>query len=316
MKERYKKYSVYLKEKYGEKVYKLPVNLPITCPNRDGELSYGGCTFCAEIGTSFESISDTINVKNQLLINKRRIGKKYGVNKFIAYFQNFTNTYMPIDVFKKYLYNACIEDIVEISIATRPDCISDEYLEVMKKVSIEKNVNISIELGLQTINHNTLKKINRGHTLAELIDAVLRIKKYGFIITVHLIANLPWDSSEDFIEGAKILSALDIDQIKIHSLFIIKNTVMAKQYENNEFEICSKEEFIERVIKFIQYTKKDIVFQRFLGRAPENEALFCNWNTSWWKIMNTIDEILETKDIYQGEKCNYLNGKSVRKFRV
>ena len=315
MKERYKKYSVYLQQKYGEKVYKLPVNLPITCPNRDGEISFGGCTFCGEEGTAFENVSNVFSVKEQLLINKRKMGKKYNAKKFIAYFQNYSNTYLPIDKLKEYLYDACIEDVVEISIATRPDCIDDEYLDVINKVAIEKKVNISIELGLQSINHQTLKKINRGHSLAEFIDAVIRIKKYDFVITVHLIANLPWDTIDDFIEGAKILSALNIDQIKIHSLFIMKNTVLAKQYLNNEFVICSKEEYIKRVVEFIRYTRSDIVFQRLLARAPESEVLFCNWNTSWWKILNSIEENLEKEDIYQGDKCNYLNGKALSRFR-
>lgn len=315
IKTRYNKYSAFLKEKYGEKVYKLPVNLPLTCPNRDGVISEGGCTFCSEIGTAFENLSSMINIKNQLIMNKERIGKRYGAKKFIAYFQNYSNTYLPIDKFEKYLYDACIEDIVEISISTRPDCISDEYLEVLKKVEEDKDVNISIELGLQTINHETLNKINRGHSLAELIDAVIRIKKYGYNTTVHLIGNLPWDTKEDFIEGAKILSALDIDQIKIHSLYILKDTILGKQYLNKEFEICSMEEYIDRVIEFIRHTKSDIVFQRFLGRAPEDEALFCNWGASWWKIMNQIDEILEKEDIYQGDKCDYLNGHALKKFR-
>jgi len=315
MTERYRKYSTYLKEKYGEKVYKLPINLPLTCPNRDGTIETGGCTFCSEIGTAFENLSNALEIKKQLELNKKRIGKKYGAKKFIAYFQNFSNTYMPIELFEKSLKAACIENIVELSISTRPDCISDEYLEVMKKVSDEKNVNISLELGLQSINHETLKKINRGHTLAELIDAVLRTKKFGFNITVHLIANLPWDTKEDFIEAAKILSALDIDQIKIHSLYILKNTVLGEQYLNDEFSLCSKDEYIDRVIEFIRYVKEDIVLQRLLGRAPEDEALFCNWETSWWKIMNRIEKRLEKENIYQGDRCNYLNGKSLNQFK-
>ncbi len=311
MTERYKKYSTYLKEKYGEKVYKLPINLPLTCPNRDGEITTGGCTFCSEIGTAFENLSSELEIKKQLNLNKKRIGEKYGAKKFIAYFQNFSNTYMPINQFEKALKAACIENIVELSISTRPDCISDAYLEVMDRVSKDKNVNISIELGLQSINHETLRKINRGHSLAELIDAVMRAKRFGFNITVHLIGNLPWDTKEDFIEAAKILSALNIDQIKIHSLFILKDTVLGEQYLKNEFSLCTKEEYIERVIEFIRYVKKDIVLQRLLGRAPEDEALFCNWSTSWWKIMNRIENILEKEDIYQGDRCNYLNGKAL-----
>lgn len=314
MSERFLKYSTYLKQKYGQKVYKLPVNLDLTCPNRDNNLSQGGCSFCSEIGTGFENVDNSLSIKDQLLENKEVIGEKYNAKKFIAYFQNFTNTYMPIDEFKKVINKSLIKDIVEVSISTRPDCISDEYLKVLEDISIKNNINISIELGLQSINHTTLKKVNRGHSLAEFIDAVLRIKKYGFNITVHLIANLPWDSKDDLIETAKIMSALNIDQIKLHSLYILKGTKLAKEYKNNEFEICSMEDYIDRIIEFIQYTKKDIVFQRFLARAPKDKALFCNWGRSWWKINNLILKKLENENIFQGDKCNYLNGKALDKF--
>lgn len=315
MKERYRKFSTYLKEKYGEKVYKLPVNLPLTCPNRDGVLSIGGCTFCSEVGTAFENLSSTLEIKKQLELNRKRIGDKYGAKKFIAYFQNFSNTYMPIKEFEEAIKAALLEDIVEISISTRPDCISDKYLNVLSEIQDEHPVNISIELGLQSMKHDTLKKINRGHGFAEFLDAVLRIKNYGFNITVHLIGNLPWDTHEDFIETGKVMSALGVDQVKIHSLFILKDTVMGNQYEDKAFEICSKEEYIDRIIEFIKVLDENIVIQRLLGRAPVDEALFCNWNTSWWKIMNRIEARLEKEDIYQGMNCDYLNGKALKAMR-
>ena len=181
----YNEYSNFLKEKYGEKVYKLPVNIPCTCPNRDGTVGIGGCTFCAEIGTGFEMLENTLSVKEQLKQNMEYISKKYKANKFIAYFQNYTNTYLKLEEFKKYIKEAIMENIVEISISTRPDCIGDEYLEFLSEIKRNYNINFSIELGLQTVNYHTLISINRGHTLAEFIDAVLRIKnmnlKYAHI---------------------------------------------------------------------------------------------------------------------------------------
>ena len=314
MSERFLKYSIYLKQKYGQKVYKLPVNLDLTCPNRDDNLSEGGCSFCSEIGTGFENVDNSLSVKNQLLENKEVIGKKYNADKFIAYFQNFTNTYMPIDKFKKVIKESSIKDILKTSISTRPDCISDKYLKVLKDIAKNNNINISIELGLQSMKYTTLEKVNRGHSLAEFIDAVLRIKRFNFNITVHLIANLPWDSKDDLVETAKVMSALDIDQIKLHSLYILKGTKLGKEYKNNEFEICSMKDYIERIVEFIRYTKEDIVFQRFLARAPKDKALFCNWGRSWWKINNLILKKLDEENIFQGDKCNYLNGKALNKF--
>jgi len=179
---RYFTYSQYLKNKYGERVYKLPINLPGTCPNRDGTSGYGGCIYCGEAGAAFENLSCDMPVKEQIKTNMEYIGKKYKAEKFIAYFQNYSNTYMPLDEFKKHIEDAVMENVVEIAVSTRPDCICDEYLDFLKSISEKHKIEISIELGLQSVNYHTLKTINRGHTLAEFLDAVLRIKRYAFSI--------------------------------------------------------------------------------------------------------------------------------------
>lgn len=298
----YNEYSKYLKSKYGEKVYKLPVNIPSTCPNRDGTLAYGGCTFCADVGTGFEMLDNSLSVKEQLLRNKEYITKKYKAKKFIAYFQNYTNTYMDFQKFKNYINDALIDDIVEIAISTRPDCISDEQLDFLNEIHSTHNINITIELGLQTVNYHTLSSINRGHTLAEFIDAVLRIKSYNFEICTHIILNLPGDTIIDTIETAKILSVLKIDQVKIHSLYIMENTEMGRQYKNNEITVISKDEYVERVVVFLEHLNKDIVVQRLAGRAPKEGSLFVNWGTSWWKIKDQILDKIESEMRFQGSK--------------
>lgn len=298
----YNEYSNFLKEKYGEKVYKLPVNIPCTCPNRDGSVGYGGCTFCAEVGTGFEMLENTMSVKEQLKQNMEYISKKYKANRFIAYFQNYTNTYVKLEKFKQYIKEALMENIVEISISTRPDCIGEEYLEFLSEIKNNYNINFSIELGLQTVNYRTLISINRGHTLAEFIDAVLRIKKYGFEICTHVILNLPGDDMVDTVEAAKILSILKVDQVKIHSLYIMENTKMGILYENKEITVITEEEYVERVITFLEYLHKDIAVQRLVGRAPKENSLFVNWGMSWWKIRDDILEKMEREGRYQGSK--------------
>lgn len=312
--ERYYKYSTYLKDLYGEKVYKIPINLPLTCPNRDGEVAHGGCTFCGDVATGFEALNNTISVKTQLETNIITIGKKYKANKYIAYFQNFTNTYMPPGEFEAYLKEACIEDVVEICISSRPDCINDVYLDILKTIEKDFKVNISIELGLQSMNHETLSKINRGHSLAEFIDAVMRIKRYNFKVGVHLILNLPWDSKEDIVETAKVMAALDIDLIKIHSLYILRNTTMGEEYQKGALFVESVDSYVDKVCSFISYTQAKVSFQRLLARAPKEETLFCNWGMSWWKIQDMIEAKLESENIVQGHLCDYLNGKAVKKF--
>lgn len=310
----YQTYSDYLKRRYGEKVYKLPVALPVTCPNRDGCLGQGGCTFCGEIGAGYENLPDEMTVTEQLEANKAHIKPKYKAEKFIAYFQNFSNTYLPLAELKSYVIEACQDDVVGIAIATRPDCVHDAYLDLLKEIKMLYQVDIFIELGLQSVNYHSLQKVNRGHSLAEFIDAVLRIKRYGLECCAHLILNLPWDDKTDVIENAKILSALQVDQVKLHALYIVKGTRLAREYESGTLQLVEKEEYIERVITFLEYLDASVVVQRLIGRAPKSNTLFSNWNTGWWKIRDTIVETMQARGTYQGRLCDYLNGKAVRKF--
>ena len=306
----YRKYSDYLKEKYGEKVYKLPINLPITCPNR---IHGDGCTFCSEVGTGFEALENTISVTDQISHTKELIARKYKARKYIAYFQNYTNTYMPLDRFKNYIEEAAkIDDIVEISISTRPDCINELYMEYLKEVETKTNIAINIELGLQTANYHTLDFINRGHGLAEFIDAVLRIKKYGFTICTHIILNLPGDSVRDSIETAKILSVLGIDIVKLHSLYIAKNTKLCEQYKDGTITLCSKEEYLERLRQFLEHISPEMVVERLFSRVPEEDSEFSNWNTSWWKLQDEFLETMQEHESYQGKSYDYTNGSALK----
>ena len=204
--------------------------------------------------------------------------------------------------------------MVEIAISTRPDCISREYMEFLKELSRKTGINISIELGLQSVNYKTPKKINRGHTLAEYIEAVNLVHSFGFEICTHLILNLPWDDEEDVIECAKIISALGVEQVKLHSLYIVKDTPMAKMYLENEFSMGTYFDYADRVISFLEHLSPDVVIQRLIGRAKEEHTLFANYGTSWWKIKDHIDDELERRDTYQGAKCDYLGGKALKKF--
>ncbi len=294
----YKSYSEFLKEKFGEKVYKLPIKLNITCPNRDGSLGFGGCTFCGEEGGSFENNLGTIIEQMEKV--KEAISKRYKAKKFIAYFQNFTNTYMDFETFKKDVSEALsVDDIVGLSISTRPDCLFEKHLEYLEEIN--KNYMVTLELGLQTVNYHTLKKINRGHGLAEFIDGALRAKRKGLRICVHIIIGLPWDDDLDLIEEAKILSILNVDEVKIHALYILKNTVMGRQYEKGEIKTISLEEYKRKVILFLRHLKSDIIIERLVGRSPEEDSLFSNWHTSWWKIRDEIVEEMKKNNFRQGD---------------
>lgn len=314
MDERYNVYSTYLKKTYGEKVYKLPISIPDTCPNRDGTLGTRGCAFCGSIGAGYENLPAQMTIQAQIEANIAHIQPKYKANKFIAYFQNFTNTYIKPDIFRQYLREACQPDIVGIAVATRPDCVNTTYFDIMADIKEQYGVDILVEFGLQTVNYKTLQKINRGHTLAEYIDAMMMIQHYPFRNCTHVILDLPWDTMEDVIETAKIISALPTHEVKLHALYIIKNTVMAEWYKNGDIQLISADEYVDRVVAFLEYTRPDIVFQRLIGRAPKEATEFANWGMGWWKIRDMIDAELERRDTYQGKKCTYLHGKAVRKF--
>lgn len=311
---RYRAYSAFLKEKYGEKVYKLPVALPLTCPNRDGSAGVGGCVFCGEIGAGYENRPASMTIRQQLEENIAHIAPKYKAYKYIPYYQNFSNTYVEPERFRVYMEAGCIDTTVGLAIATRPDCINDVYLDILQDIKERYGVDIYLEYGLQTVNYRTLQTINRGHGMAEFIDAVLRTKRYGFDVCAHMILNLPWDDEIDTIEGARILSALGVDQVKLHALYIVKNTLMAKWYENKEFTLISAEEYIDRVISFLRNLDERIVLQRLVGRAPEENTLFTNWSMGWWRIQEEIERRMEEKQVRQGDLCDYLNGRAVRKF--
>ena len=311
-KKSYFPYSEYLKKIYGEKVYKLPFNLPVTCPNRAG--GAGGCTFCAAAGTGFEALPPELPVREQLRRTREKVERKYKARKFIAYFQNYTNTFLPLEDFTAYVEEAaCERDIVEIDISTRPDCVSREYLEVLRSLRGRRGTDICVELGLQTVNYHTLKKMNRGHTLAEFIDAVMQIRAYGFRICAHVILNYPGDGMEDAVETAKVLSALGVDTVKIHSLYIAKNTVLCEAYENGTISLCSKEEYIDRLIAFLSYLSPDIAVERLFSRIPEADAVFCNWGTSWWKLRDEAERRMRERDAWQGKYFHYLGGAALRK---
>lgn len=301
----YYKYSDYLKDHYGEKVYKLPVNLPVTCPNRDGKVGKGGCIFCSEIGAGFEMLTVKNTVREQVEKNRTYIRDKYKANKFIVYFQNYSNTYLPVESMMAYVEEAKVEDIVEICLSTRPDCISRQHLEALVAFKEKTGIEISIELGLQSVNDHTLQKINRGHDLACFIWAAKMIKEMKLMLGVHLIPNLPWDTQEDVISAARLMSALKVDTVKLHSLYVLKDTELARQFEAGEIQICSIEEYYHRVLDFLKHLDPSIGVQRFFGRAPKEESLFCNWGRSWRFLQDELERLLKEQSITQGQSLKW-----------
>lgn len=305
----YNIYSLWLKKRYGEKVYKIPINIPVTCPNRDGTKGIGGCVYCGEKGGGNETLSDDLPVRVQMERNIAYIGKRYNAKKFIAYFQSFTNTYCALSDFKKWVHEAIREDVVEIAISTRPDCISDEQLMFLQTIKKENMIEVTIELGLQTVNEKTLKIINRGHTLADYVQAMDRIKAAGLLTCTHMILDLPWDREEDIISAAEILSEKGTDFVKCHSLYVEKNSVLKNWYDEKKLTLLSKDDYINRAILFLESLNPDIVIQRLIGRVPQEDSIITNWNTSWWKVKDELDAQMKKENNYQGRKFTGMNNK-------
>lgn len=309
------RYSAMLQKKYGQKVMKIPVNLPLSCPNRDGTCGEGGCIFCAPVGTGFESKDSQMPIKEQIAKNIAYIGPKYHAKKYIIYFQNFTNTYTTLSNLQDML-SSCLDfdGVVGVCLATRPDCVSHEIIHLLQSFKTDNpHLDITLELGLQSVNYHTLKKINRGHTLAELIDASLHAKAAGLSLCAHVILNLPYDTDDDAIECAKILSALQYDLVKVHSLYIIQNTPLGALYLQNKIKLITQEEYIRRACLFLSHLSPGITVERLLARAPKEETLFCNWQSNWRKIDEKIEEEMRKNNLYQGINCDYLDGSAWRK---
>lgn len=313
--DRYRNYSDALKGWYGEKVYKVPVALPVTCPNRDGRRGTGGCIFCGSIGADYETAAVGLPITAQLDRSIAHIGPKYRAKKFIAYFQNFTNTYVSPEEFRTWMEEAARHPaVVELDVSTRPDCIHEVYLGILQDVAKRYGVGITIELGLQTVNPHTLAILRRDHTAAEFIDAALRIGAYHFGLCAHVIADLPWDDRMDVAETARVISVLPVTQVKLHSLYIVRGTELEAMHAAGKVQLLPQREYVERVILFLAYLREDILVQRLVGRASGPLATEVNGGRPWWEVKKVIEEEMVLRDIRQGDLCDYLGGRAVRQW--
>ncbi len=208
---------------------------------------------------------------------------------------------------------ALADDVVAVNIATRPDCVTDSIISVLTGVQEDHPVDICLELGLQTANDATLEKINRGHDTAQFVDAVLRLKQAGLAVSVHIIPDLPYDSMDDVIRTSRLVSALQVDGVKLHSLYIAKDSSFEALYAAGELPLWSEAEYMARVTAFLEYLSPDIYVERLIGRIPEKDSLTANFNRSWWAIRDEIVKQMTAAHTYQGIKCDYLGGSAHKK---
>lgn len=298
MKSRYRHLNEYYKEKFGERVLKICVNAGFTCPNRDGTCGTGGCIFCSEKGSG-----DHLNFQNDIPQQVKDFLNSYRgqrANKFIVYFQNFTNTYDTIENLKKKYDSALIDDrIIGMAIATRPDCINENVVNLIK--SYAKNYYIMVELGLQTSNDKTGKLINRGYTSDDFTKAVKLLNEAEIDVVAHIMVGLPGESNQDIQNTVTFLNAYNIQGLKIHSTYVVKDTVLAQMYENGEYFPITLEDYIENVAYILTHISPQIVIHRISGDAPKESLLAPDWNLHKKWILNGIEKTLKEKNLWQGK---------------
>ncbi len=295
---RYNKLNEYLKNKFGERTLKICVDGGFTCPNRDGTISKNGCIFCSERGSG-DHICNHNSISQQVQ-NYFASYKSTRANKFIVYFQNFTNTYDSVQNLKHKYDSALIDDrIVGLEIATRPDCIDDNVCKLLK--SYTNKYYVCVELGLQTANEITAKFINRGYENAVFTEAVRLLKSYGIDVVAHIMIGLPGETLDDLKNTIDFVNFHSINGIKIHNVYVVKNTVLADLYYKGLYSPMDFEEYLENLVYAITHLRPDIVIHRISGDAPKDLLIAPEWNTHKKWVLNGLDRVLRERDLWQGK---------------
>lgn len=299
---RYYTLDYFYKHKFNSKVFKVSLDMGLTCPNIDGTVGIGGCIYCKNGSGDFAG-DKTKPLKEQFEEIKEMMLKKWPNSKYIAYFQSNTNTYAPLDFLKKNFEEVITYDnVVGLSIGTRPDSIKPDVMDYLEDLS--KRTYLTVELGLQTIHDKTSKFINRCHTLECFEECVKELRKRGINVVVHIINGLPYETKEMMIETVKYLNKLDIQGIKIHMLSIVRDTKLNIIYKEKPFHILTKEEYVDIVCEQLEYLKEDVVINRITGDPKREDLVEPNWLVKKFCVMNDIDKEMKKRDIYQGDKAS------------
>ena len=272
----YKDYSHWIREQFPFRVQKISVDAAFSCPNRDGRLSLGGCTFCDNKTFNPSYCDRGKSITQQLEEGKAFFAKKYPKMKYLAYFQAYSNTYAPLEELKrKYEEALAVDDVVGLVIGTRPDCVSDEALDYLQQLN--QRTFLIVEYGIESANDNTLRRINRGHTFDCSRQAIIKAHQRGIITCGHIILGLPGEDEEEMLRQASTISQLPLDILKLHQLQIIKGTPLAKEYEAHPFHVFSAEEYVNLVIRYVSQLRNDLVLERFVSQSPPNMVIAPKW---------------------------------------
>ena len=296
---RYNSLNYYLRQKFGEKVFKISLDAGFTCPNRDGTKSTGGCIFCSERGSG-DFAGKGSNLIDQFYEEKKLMNKKWKSGKYIAYFQAYTNTYAPVDILReKYTKMLDLEDVSGIAIATRPDCLPEDVLELLTEIN--KRTYLWVELGLQTVNEETAKLINRGYDINTYIDAVRQLKKRNIEVVTHVIFGLPGESHEDMKNTVRFVANTGTQGIKLHLLHLMKGTRLEEFYNSSKFPLLQMDEYVNLIVDAVEMLPEDMVIHRITGDSPRSLLIGPMWSLKKWEVLNAIDGCFKERDTWQGK---------------
>lgn len=297
---KYHSLNYFLRNKFGEKIFKISLDAGFSCPNRDGKVSKGGCVFCSERGSGDFAGNRNFSITKQFEDIKEMMSKKWKDGKYIAYFQAYTNTYADVETLRaKYEEAISQQNVVGLAIATRPDCFNKEIFDLIEEYS--KKIYTWVELGLQSSKDETAKLINRGYQLETFENTVNELRKRNIDVVAHIIFGLPKETREDMINTIKYISNTSIQGVKLHLLHVMKNTPLEKLYENGMVEFMTQEEYVDLICEAITLLPKDMVVHRLTGDAPRNLLIGPMWSLKKWEVLNAIDNNLKEKDLYQGK---------------
>lgn len=298
MDKRYNQFSAYLKQKFGVKVYKITLDAGFSCPNRDGTISSGGCIFCDEGGSFSQAHSNLLSIEEQVETGIKNLSERFKAQKFMSYFQAYTNTYKPVGELEK-IYNSALNNdkIVGLSIGTRPDCVDDEKLDLI--AGYKDDYYTWVEYGLQSIHDKTLRRINRGHDFDCFLKAYEKTKERGINVCVHVIFGL-WETREEILQTAQKLAELKVDGVKIHMLCALENTKLAKIYEEKAIDFMNEREYIETVCDFLEYLPPETTIHRLAGNGLKKNLIAPRWLGKKLDCLNQIDRELLARNTFQG----------------
>lgn len=308
MRIRYNHFNEFLKNKFGERTLKICIDGSFTCPNRDGTCGFGGCIFCSEKGSG-DHINSAFSISNQVR-NYFNSYKATRANKFIAYFQNFTNTYDTLENLKAKYDAALIDErIVSLAIATRPDCITEDIVKLI--ASYSDKYYVWVELGLQTSNDETGKKINRGYSSKDFTRAIKLLNKYNIDVVTHIMVGLPDETEEDLKNTVDFINSHNIQGLKIHSCYVVKNTVLADMFYNGQYLPISLDYYLDSVIYILTHINPNIIIHRISGDAPKDLLIAPDWNTHKKWVLNNVHKIMVEKNLFQGMYYKKLRRKNL-----